>query len=46
MACTSAAGYALQPFDRKTLNKKLTEGEVQGSAYGLSTKGWMDNWVI
>lgn len=45
MACTSAAGYVLPPFvifDRKTLNKKLTVGEVPGSAYGLSTKGWMD----
>ena len=28
--------------DRKT----LTEGEIPGAAYGLSTKGWMDGWRI
>ena len=45
LACTSAAGYALPPFvcfDRKSLNIKLTEGEVPGTVYGLSSNGWMN----
>ena len=45
LVCTSAAGYALPPFiifDRKTLNPELTTGEVPGSIYGLSSKGWID----
>ena len=54
LACTSAAGYPLPPFvvwDRKTLTKQLTKGEVPGAAYGLSSKGWMDmelfrDWFI
>ena len=54
LACTSAAGYPLPPFvifDRKTLTKELTKGEVPGAAYGLSSKGWMDgelfrDWFI
>ena len=40
LACTCAAGYALQPlviFNRKTLNAKATEGEVPGTFYGLSS---------
>ena len=54
LACTSAAGYLLPPFvvfDRKTLTKELTKGEVPGASYGLSTKGCMDgeffkDWFI
>ena len=45
LACTSAAGYTLPPFvifDRKTLNPRLTIGEVPGTLYGLSNKGWID----
>ena len=44
-ACTSTVGYAIPPFiifDRKTLNPKLTEGEVPGTLYGLSHNGWMN----
>jgi hypothetical protein len=29
-------------FDRKVLVPELTEGEVEGTLYGLSAKGWMD----
>lgn len=46
LACSSAAGYALPPFvvfDRKNLNLKLTEGEVPGTVYGLSSNGWMNS---
>ena len=46
LACTSAVGYAIPPFvifDRKTLNPKLTEGEVPGTLYGLSHNGWMNS---
>ena len=45
LACTSAAGYALPPYvvlNRKTLNQELTRGEVPGTAYGLSSTGWMN----
>ena len=45
VACVSAAGYCLPPmviWDRKTLSPCLTEGEVPGTIYGLSSKGWMD----
>ena len=54
LACASAAGYPLPPFviyDRKTLTKALTKGEVPGATYGLFSKGWMDrelfkDWFI
>ena len=50
LACTSAAGYALPPyivFDRRMLNKEFTKGEVPGSAYRLSVRGWMDrDWLL
>lgn len=45
LACASAAGFLLPPFvvfDQKTLTKTLTKGEVPGSAYGLSSTGWID----
>ena len=45
LVCSSAAGYALPPFvifDRKSLNPQLTVGEVPGTLYGLSAKGWID----
>lgn len=52
LACTCASGVALPPmviFDRKTLNPELTTGEVPGTIYGLSDKGWINrelflNW--
>ena len=45
LACTSASGVALPPmviFDRKTLNPDFTTGEVPGTIYGLSDKGWIN----
>ena len=45
VACVSAAGFCMPPmviFDRKVLVPELTEGEVEGTLYGLSAKGWMD----
>ena len=45
LSCCSAAGYALPPFvifDRKSLKPELTVGEVPGTVYGLSSKGWID----
>ena len=44
LVCTCASGYAIPPniiFDRLTWNPKLAVGEVLGSFYGLSKKGWM-----
>ena len=46
MACVSASGQAVPPyviFDTKQLNHAWTEGEVPGTRYGLSNKGWTDN---
>ena len=45
LACANATGHAVPPFvvyDRKSLNPKLTSGEVPGSLYGLSPTGWID----
>ena len=45
VACVSAAGYCIPPmviWDRKKLSLELTAGEVLGTFYGLSDKGWMD----
>ena len=45
LSCCSAAGYAIPPlviFDRKSLKTELTTGEVPGTVYGLSKKGWID----
>ena len=45
VGCVSATGQVLPPmvvWDRKTLTPKLAEGEVPGTIYGLSPKGWMD----
>ena len=45
LACCSASGYALPPFvifDRLSLKPELTAGEVPGTVYGLSRKGWID----
>ena len=30
-------------YDRKTLNICWTKGEVPGTTYGLSEKGWIDS---
>ena len=45
VACISASGSCMPPMvilDRKTLPPYFTEGEVPGTIYGLSTKGWID----
>ena len=49
LACVSAAGYSLPPlviFAQKSLNQELTLGEVPGTMYGLTDKGWMDGEVF
>ena len=46
VACVSASGQAIPPyiiFDTKTLNNAWTKGEVPGTRYGLSDKGWIDH---
>jgi len=48
LGCANAAGYVLAPlviFGRKALSQKLTVGEVPGTMYGLSDKGWIDKLV-
>lgn len=42
----SAVGMCIPPmviWDRKTISSELAEGEVPGTIYGLSSKGWMDS---
>ena len=49
LACCNAAGYVIPPlviFARKGLNPQLTDGEVPGTMYGLSEKGWMDSDIF
>ena len=44
LASMNAAGLTLPPFvifQRKTMNYQLTIGEVPGTLYGLSEKGWI-----
>ena len=48
-ACVSAAGQSLPPYitwRRKTLSPDLTIGELPGTEYGLSDKGWMNSVLI
>ena len=45
VACVNAAGSAMPPMvilDRKTLPPRFTDGEIPGTGYGLSAKGWID----
>ena len=45
VGCVSAGGQCLPPmviWDRKTLPPELAVGEVPGTIYGLSDKGWID----
>ena len=45
IGCVSASGQAIPPFvifDTKSMNYEWTKGEVSGTAYGLSEKGWVD----
>ena len=49
VACVSASGQAIPfyvIFDTKQLNHAWTKGEVPGTRYGLSNKGWIDNVVF
>ena len=45
LACVSAGGHSLPPmviWDKKVLSPELTNGEIPGTIYGLSDKGWID----
>ena len=45
VGCVSAAGHCIPPmiiWDQKTLHADMTKGELPGTIYGLSAKGWMD----
>ena len=45
VGCVNASGQCIPPmviWDRKQLNPELAIGEVPGTIYGLSSKGWMD----
>lgn len=45
VGCVSAAGHCIPPmiiWDRKTLQADMTKGELPGTIYGLSSKGWVD----
>ena len=45
IGCVNATGTAIPPFvifDAKSLNIEWTEGEVPGTTYGLSDRGWVD----
>ena len=45
VACVSASGSCMPPMvilDRKTLPPRFTNGDVPGTIYGLSSKGWID----
>ena len=49
VACVNAVGQCLPPmviWDRKQLRPELTIGEVPGTIYGLSGKGWMDQHLF
>ena len=46
VACVNASGQCIPPFvifDAKRLNMQWRKGEVIGTAYGLSQKGWVDS---
>ncbi len=45
IGCVSATGQAIPPFvifDAKCLNMDWRKGEIPGTTYGLSDKGWVD----
>lgn len=54
IGCVSATGHAIAPFviwDAKSMNKEWSVGEVPGTTYGLSSKGWVDSelfrgWMV
>lgn len=45
LACSCTTGYVIPPFvifDRQALNPELTNDEIPGTLYGLSSNGWID----
>ena len=47
VGCVSAAGYCVPPmvvYNRKSyfVSSEMVQGEIPGTAYGFSSKGWMD----
>ena len=45
LACVSATGIALPPMidlKKRPITQHITEGEIPGTMYGLSTNGWMN----
>ena len=47
VGCVSAAGYCVPPmiiYSRKStfVSPEMVQGEIPGTAYGFSSKGWMD----
>lgn len=45
LACVSAAGNFIPPlivYDRKNIKKEFHNGEIPGTLYGTSKKGWID----
>ena len=49
VGCVSGAGYCIPPMiilDRKTLHPDMTIGELPGTIYGLSSKGWIDQELL
>ena len=43
LVCANPTEYTIPPVDRrKTVNTQLTIGEIPGTLYGLSRKGWID----
>ena len=49
VSCVNAAGQCIPPmviWNRKQLRPELTIGEVPGTVYGLSHKGWMDQCLF
>ena len=45
IGCANAAGQSVPPmviFEGKYLNHEWTIGEVPGTFYGMSSKGWTD----
>ena len=45
IGCVSATGHSIPPFvifDSKSLNMEWRKGEIPGTSFGLSDKGWVD----
>ena len=45
VGCISAAGFAIPPmvvWDRKTLHRDMSSGEVPGTLHAMTHSGWMD----